>query len=82
MATVTAPLHTEELQSLHVLSAAARQNGPVAIAPAHRDKLLGYGYAADFCGTLAITPVGQAKLVYETTRANWFPTSESGGTKQ
>jgi hypothetical protein len=37
--------------------------------------LIGCGFATIFSGTLTITPMGQAKLVYETTRAHWFPRS-------
>lgn len=74
MAGVQATLHADELRSLHQLSG-ARKHGPVAISPEHREKLLGCGYATVCYGSLAITPVGQAKLVYETTRANWFPAS-------
>jgi hypothetical protein len=72
MATVRAELRHEELSSLRALSA-ARSAAAGAMAPEHREKLVGCGYAAQFEGTLHITPVGQAKLVYETTRENWFP---------
>lgn len=72
MATVRAELQNEELSSLRALSA-ARSAAAVAMAPEHRDKLVGCGYAAQYEGTLHITPVGQAKLVYETTRQSWFP---------
>lgn len=72
MNAVRAPLHAEELKSLHLI-AAARKSAPGAISPEHRKKLLGFGYASLDAGAIAITPVGQAKLVYETTRAEWFP---------
>jgi hypothetical protein len=72
MATVRAELQNEELSSLRALSA-ARSAAAAAMAPEHRDKLVGCGYAAQYEGTLHITPVGQAKLVYETTRQSWFP---------
>lgn len=72
MATVRAELRHEELSSLRALSA-VRMEAADAISAEHREKLLGCGYATVFAGTLTITPVGQAKLVYETTRANWFP---------
>ena len=72
MATVRAELRHEELSSLRALSA-AHSAAAAAIAPEHRDKLVGYGYAAQEDGTLHITPVGLAKLVYETTRESWFP---------
>ena len=67
-------LHTEELKSLHKLSA-SQKYGTVAISPEHREKLLWCGYVSERQGTLAITPAGQAKLEYETTRASWFPAS-------
>ena len=74
MATLRTELRNEELKSLRTLSAAQRQVA-AAISPEHREKLLGYGYATLLADTLKITPVGQAKLVYETTRANWFPSA-------
>jgi hypothetical protein len=45
------------------------------VTPEHREKLVGCGFAAVFSDNLAITPAGRAKLVYETTRENWFPRS-------
>lgn len=73
-ATVRMELRNEELSSLRALSGAQRKTAG-AITPEHRDKLLGCGYALMRGETLQITPVGQAKLVYETTRANWFPSA-------
>ena len=71
---VRAPLQAEELKALHRLSA-ARQSGPAMISPDHQSKFLGCGYATLASGDIAITPVGRAKLVYETTRADWFHAS-------
>lgn len=71
MVTLRTELRNEELTSLRTLSAARRQ-AAATISPEHREKLVGYGYATLFADTLKITPVGQAKLVYETTRANWY----------
>ena len=74
MAPITATLHTEELTSLHQLSRAFANTMP-DVTPEHREKLVGCGFAAVFSNNLAITPAGRAKLVYETTRENWFPRS-------
>jgi hypothetical protein len=74
VATVRMELRNEEMSSLRALAAAQRKT-TAAIAPEHRDKLLGCGYALMYGEILEITPVGQAKLVYETTRANWFPSA-------
>ena len=74
MAPITAKLQTEELTSLRTISKASRTTLP-DLAPEHREKLLGCGFAAVLADGLAITPAGQAKLVYETTRENWFPLS-------
>lgn len=41
----------------------------------HRKKLTRFGFATVFAGMLTITPMGRAKLIYETTRSNWFPVS-------
>jgi len=73
MATVRAELGHEELSSLRALST-ARSAAAAAMAPEHREKLVDCGYAAQYGGTLHITPVGQAKVIYETTRESWFPT--------
>lgn len=74
MAPITAILHIEELTSLRQLSHSFRNSMP-DVAPEHCAKLVGCGFAAIFSDNLAITPAGRAKLVYETTRENWFPRS-------
>ena len=45
-------LHTEELKSLHKLSA-SQKYGTVAISPEHREKLLWCGYVSERQGTRA-----------------------------
>jgi hypothetical protein len=74
MATLRTDLHSDELTSLRALAAAQRMLDP-AISPEHRRTLLGYGYATMMGDALEITPVGQAKVVYETTRESWFPSA-------
>jgi hypothetical protein len=74
MVPITATLHTEELTSLRQLSHSFGNS--MSVAPEHRAKLLGCGFAAVFSDNLAITTAGRAKLVYETTREYWFPRSE------
>jgi hypothetical protein len=68
MTTITVQLLTEEMTSLRELSRSLAQN---AISPTHREKLIGCGFAAECSGMLTVTPMGHAKLVYETTRACW-----------
>jgi hypothetical protein len=74
MPTLRTDLRNDELTTLRALSAAQRMSDP-SISPEHRERLLGYGYATMLGGAIEITPVGQAKLVYETTRENWFPSA-------
>ncbi|HET7596840.1 MAG TPA: hypothetical protein VFK15_07900 [Burkholderiales bacterium] len=78
MERIRAPSCTDELHSLHLLATVARERRHAAISPAlippeQRARLLACGYAILSRGELAITPVGQAKIVCETTRADWFP---------
>jgi hypothetical protein len=72
MTTIRAQLLTEEVTTLRQLS---HTPAGETVSRNHCEKLMGCGFATIFSGTLTITPMGQAKLVYETTRANWFPRS-------
>ena len=69
MHSVKVNLHPEELASLGCL---AREKGKAIICGNHCRKLIQAGFASFHTGTLLITMTGYARLVAETTRANWL----------
>jgi hypothetical protein len=63
-------LPPEELQFLRELSHAYPE---LLSRVGHTDRLLKRGFATQYTDGTGITQLGFAKLVYETTRAAWFP---------
>ena len=62
-------LHPEELASLNRL---ARERENAVICGDHCRKFIQSGFADFHAGPLLITILGRAKLIEETTRANWL----------
>jgi hypothetical protein len=67
---VKAALLPEQLDSLRELSRAYPE---LLSHQQHTDSLLAGGFATQSTDGTGITQLGFAKLVYETTRAAWFP---------
>jgi len=70
MSTISAILLADELKSLSQLARAVRTQ---PVSGRHREKLLRAGFVLGETGALTITTMGRAILVFETTRASWFP---------